>query len=129
MEALVFLLTTPTIGAPPKVWPLPKALVPVLLPNGLVLPEVDVDVPVAVVVPVAVDVPVVPDVPDESEPVLLGEDDVVPEVDVVPPKEEVFPRGFDVIPGVPPRTLLPAVPAFRMGWPKRPMAFTWASPK
>lgn len=46
MEALVFLLTMPTMGAPPMVWPLPKELVlpvpvpvPVLLPNPEVDPE------------------------------------------------------------------------------------------
>lgn len=110
IEALVFLLTTPTIGAPPRVGPLPKELVPELvpvLPNGLELPGVDVDVPV------------VPDVPDESVPLLPAlfvEDGVeledVPPNDDVPPKEDVLPRGFELIPGVPPSTLLPAVPAF-----------------
>src|SRR5271169_4264213 len=97
MEALVFLLTTPTIGAPPRVCPLPKALLPVLLPKGLVEPLVVV-------------VPGVPEVPDESVPVLVGEDEVMLPVDgVVPPKDDVLPRGFDVRPGVPPRTFPPAV--------------------
>lgn len=134
MEALVFLLTTPTIGAPPMVVPLPKALelepVPVPLLKGLVLPAP----PKGLVLPVLVEPGVlvgVPVLPDESEPVPVEDVLEVPEVDEIPPREGEAPppRGFEVIPGVPPSTLLPAVPAFWIGWPKRPMAFTCASPK
>lgn len=88
MDALVLLLATPTMGAPPRVCPLPKGLLPVLL-NGL-------EEPVLVE-------PVVPELPDESEPVLLLDDDVILEEDAAPP------NGFEVSPGVPPSTLLPAV--------------------
>lgn len=95
------------------VWPLPKVLLPVLL-NGLVG-----------LVPAFI-VPGVLELPEELEPVMPLEDGVVLEEDAAPPS------GFDVSPGVPPRTLLPAVvdmPPFWIGWPNSPIAFTCASPK
>lgn len=69
-------------------------LLPVLL-NGLVEP-----------VPVELGVPEFPDeseLPDELAPALLLDDDVMLDEDAGPPS------GFEVIPGVPPSMLLPAV--------------------
>jgi len=102
MDALVFLLTTPTIGPPPNVWPLKPLLDPLGLLNGLELPGVVVPgVPVAV--------------PDESVPVpvllvpdkpVLVEGELMPDVGVMLPIVGVPPAG---IPEAPPSTLLPAV--------------------
>jgi hypothetical protein len=121
------------MGAPPKVWPLPKALVPVLLPEvlvpglllkGLELPGV---------------VPEVPEAPEESVPVLPGADAVPPYDDVVPPNEDVVPPNEDVLPkelvATPefvPGAVFPVVVAALLlcrGWLKRPIGLICASPR
>ena len=130
MDALVLLLAMPTMGAPPKLWPLlPKVLVPELLPKGLVPVPLPVPLLKGLEVP-GLDVPEVPAVPEESVPVpvvvvgLLENDD--------PPSGDALPKGVDPTPDVVPGARFPVVAARLLlcsGWPKRPMGLILASPR